>query len=712
MMTILSKIKNLWGKPQGKKKEDLWGRGLPPELLELILSKLIFVVDIQKFHSVCKTWRSITVSVPSPRQLPSPLPYADSSFPLLFQIMDDHEYRVLHPLYNYTWNMQFPPQVGDGPKRIYFSKHGWSLMLQFNREPILFNPLTQEIIFLPTVPVFPGYSPCILFFTCPPSQPDCSIVAIVGDIYCSIYVHKLGEDYWKKHELKGKMDRYFEPICHPILYQGLCYCLDQKGNLAVFDIQDIENSWIIHEKIIPESQRKVPAPLTALVEHNGQLLVVFIESQCRPYIFKYCCIFLSKGYCVPMKSLGKKALFISEGASFSQRAIVSGTGNKIFGPFLKNGSFHFYSLATRKYHSFFDNLSSNDDLWGKLQGEKKEDLWGKELPPELLELILSKLIFVVDIINFHAVCKTWRSITVSVSPPRQLPSILTYADSSFPLLFQIMDDRSKYRVMHPLYKYTWDMDFPPEVGDGTKRIYFSKYGWSLMLRSYRHPVLFNPLTQEIIQLPTVPGIPESMLFTCPPSQPDCLVVAISVRNTSIYVHQLGEANWKEHDLKGKMDPSFEPLYHPILYQGLCYCLDWNRNLAVFDIQDIQHTWIVHKEVIPSTNEVPAFPKALAEHDGQLLVILIGLRRPYILELDLKRKSCVLMQNLGKNTLFISDAASFSQRAIASGTGNKLFAPYLNNKTDSFNFYSLATRKYHPFFDRDTKLLLYSSWLPM
>ncbi|OMP11606.1 hypothetical protein CCACVL1_00406 [Corchorus capsularis] len=345
---------------------------------------------------------------------------------------------------------------------------------------------------------------------------------------------------------------------------------------------------------------------------------------------------------------------------------------------------------------------------GKHQGNKKleaikDDLWGTILPTELLELILSNLTFVVDIINFHVICKTWRSITVSVSPPppRQLnPTPLPCADSSFPLLFHMMDFQRKYRIFHPLYNYTWDFDFPPQVParDGPKKLYFSKYGWLLMSRFFKPamPFLFNPLTQETIKLPAIPEFPGyllSMFFTCPPSQSDCLVVAIAGRrNSSIYVHKLGEADWKMHDLKSKMDHYFEPVCHPILYQGLCYCLGLDRNLVVFDIQDIEHTWIVHKVFnIPSPSEFPARLTALVEHDGQLLVVLIGVGRPYIFELDLKTKFWKLAKNLGKNSLFISKGASFSQRAIVSGTGNKIFYPLvLKNKTDSFRFYSLAT----------------------
>ncbi|OMO97384.1 hypothetical protein COLO4_14644 [Corchorus olitorius] len=296
---------------------DLWGGGLPPELLELILSKLIFVVDIQKFHCVCKTWQSITVSVSPPRQLRSPLPYADSSFPLLFQINEQNDkYRVSHPLYNYTWDFEFPPTLIRGDKIICFSKYGWSLMVQLQLQQnsmilFLFNPLTQEIKLLPTIPmdfsiIYLGLRS--MFFTCPPSHPDCSIVAIFS----------IG---------------------------------------GVFDVQDF--SWIVYDEVLPLELDTESSRLISLVEHNGQLLVVFIGEDC-PYVFEFD---LKRKLCVPMKSLGKNALFISKGASFSQKAIVSGTGNKIFGPLVlknKTDSFRFYSLATRKIHSFFDNLSSDD----------------------------------------------------------------------------------------------------------------------------------------------------------------------------------------------------------------------------------------------------------------------------------------------------------------------------------------------------------------
>ncbi|OMO88344.1 hypothetical protein COLO4_20290 [Corchorus olitorius] len=369
----MSTINQDWGN-QGNKKveliEDLWGRGLSSELLELLLSKLKFVVDIQKFHAVCKMWRSITVS--PPRQPPSPLPYADSSFPLLFQFnrRDDSKYRILHPLYKYTWDLEFPPQlterdfppefIGDS-KRIQFSKYGWSLIMALwdpFPDLFLFNPLTREIKKFPTPPFFHGDTRC-MFFTCPPSQPDCLVFAISD---CSIYVHKLGEADWKKHDLNGKMDPSFKPICPPILYHGLCYCLDSNGNMGVFDMQDIEHSWTVHHRVLlPDILR---ARLIALVEHNGQLLVVLIKEERRhkliyiPYIHK---LDLKTKSCEPMQSLGNNALFISYGASFSQRAIVSGTGNKLFVPLFKNNtdSYMFYSLATSKYHSFFNNLSSD-----------------------------------------------------------------------------------------------------------------------------------------------------------------------------------------------------------------------------------------------------------------------------------------------------------------------------------------------------------------
>ncbi|OMO65028.1 F-box protein [Corchorus olitorius] len=406
-----------------------------------------------------------------------------------------------------------------------------------------------------------------------------------------------------------------------------------------------------------------------------------------------------------------------------------------------------------------DSASADNHQGNKEEEEViEEDLWGRSLPAELLELILSKLFFVVDIHNFHAVCKTWRSITVSISPPRQLPPPLSYVDSSFPLLIQFMERGRMYSLFHPLYKYTWDMEFPPQVRDGMKFMYFAKYGWSLIRvaqvsdHQYPYLFLFNPLTQEIKKLPTMPMpflsfcLRESMLFTCPPDSQssDCSVVAIfahAVDHSSIYVHKLGQADWKKHDLQTENCLNFLPYSNLILYQGLYYCLDLEGNLGVFDIQDIQHSWIVHHiehEFLPcedsSSDDDEDFPwkvslgdlVSLVEHNGRLLVVYINSGDPDVFELDLERKVCVPLKSLGKKTaLFVSRGASFSQRAVVSGTGNKVFGPLVlmnQNGTygiydDSFRFYSFTTGKYHSFFDNlsnlyGVKYVRDRSWLPI
>ncbi|OMO65519.1 hypothetical protein COLO4_31189 [Corchorus olitorius] len=239
----------------------------------------------------------------------------------------------------------------------------------------------------------------------------------------------------------------------------------------------------------------------------------------------------------------------------------------------------------------------NQDLMptGSDQGNK-QDLW-IDLPPEILSLILSNLDG-GDKAVFHAVCKTWQSIT-NIAPPRPQP-LPSQFDDPCPWLIHIFSD--KFRFIHPIHNYyTCSMDLPAQLSGGLV-IRFSKYGWLLMTTPNYYQsclYLFNPLTKEVIELPRLPCNLQSarvMFFTCSPSEPSNCVVVIIGGYDRIGFHKLGKPDW-EIIHGGLYLPSLHrSCFNPILYKGLYYIMDREGNLGVLNLDDKEHiwTWIAHK----------------------------------------------------------------------------------------------------------------------
>ncbi|OMO84034.1 hypothetical protein COLO4_22245 [Corchorus olitorius] len=343
------------GNDQGK-NQDLW-ISLPPEILSLILSKLVGG-DKVIFHAVCKTWQAITTIASQLPQLPLPSQSHDPC-PWLFHIdMNKKKYRFVHPMSNdYTCEIDLPAQLSDA--EIYFSNHGWVLLNRDKHQLFLFNPFTKQIIELPLLPSNLE-DPRILFFTSSPPSPDCLVVAIVRG---SIGLHKLGgENNWETHECyeTNTMLR----CSNPILCKGLYYCWETGGRIAKFDVNDIEHSFTWIDCEFPSRKfhfhliHSLLQPF--LVEIGGELFVVINTfDDARIHVFK---LNMTTKRLEPVQSLGKNMLFISTGTSFSTPTVIRGTCNTIYnGVNFRVGSnslFCFYSLSTRKY--FVDNLSSKE----------------------------------------------------------------------------------------------------------------------------------------------------------------------------------------------------------------------------------------------------------------------------------------------------------------------------------------------------------------
>ncbi|CAK7349827.1 unnamed protein product [Dovyalis caffra] len=127
-----------------------------------------------------------------------------------------------------------------------------------------------------------------------------------------------------------------------------------RGDIRVFDLKS--NKFSIHGLSLTQTQLN-SLYRNFLVQSNGELLIVFVTDGEQSIFVKGINI-SKKMVCRPLQKLSNKRLYISYGGSFSAPAMERAIGNKIYFPKILNNSCIFYSLATRKYHSFYGDYSS------------------------------------------------------------------------------------------------------------------------------------------------------------------------------------------------------------------------------------------------------------------------------------------------------------------------------------------------------------------
>ncbi|XAR60273.1 hypothetical protein NMG60_11033573 [Bertholletia excelsa] len=122
-----------------------WSR-LPDDILELILSRISAVEDLIVFSAVCRSWRSVAVKEYSVRR--TQLPW------LMLGENHNVETRGFFSIYRYKrFNVVLQNMRG---RRCWGSGCGFLLVLEFDRQFYLFNPLTQIRLNLPPKPIFMG----------------------------------------------------------------------------------------------------------------------------------------------------------------------------------------------------------------------------------------------------------------------------------------------------------------------------------------------------------------------------------------------------------------------------------------------------------------------------------------------------------------------------------------------------------------------------
>ncbi|KAK4730786.1 hypothetical protein R3W88_023774 [Solanum pinnatisectum] len=272
----------------------------------------------------------------------------------------------------------------------------------------------------------------------------------------------------------------------------------------------------------------------------------------------------------------------------------------------------------------------------------EDALWSDCIPSDIRGLISSRLI-VVEYFVFHAVCKKWRYTPVT---PPHCPA----QPEKSPCLITLCGDTRIIDFFHPVYNVMTTTSIPiPKLMDS--RIRSSKGNWLLISNGSSDMFFFNPISNDITELPDLQeeyeNICASWTFSCPPdsSSSDCFVVGFDYLGNppDVCIIKVGETNWTLNSIQ---------------YVYTAEDVDNEGMLAVF----------------------------LSHHEGRVEVWRYKMNGEV-----LEREKITSLDN---KTLFVSSEGSCLKTCVAQGLGNKIyFSMFHNNKGV---FYCLANHKYYSF----------------
>ncbi|XP_030930088.1 uncharacterized protein LOC115955855 isoform X3 [Quercus lobata] len=344
------------------------------DMVKVIAERLI-LVDYLHFRATCKIfhsaaspiqWRIAMEKVENPSLLSPWLVFFENESVCAF----------IDPKHGDKYIINLPQVLKGGI--ICGSKDGWLLVVVAEKShfflgeklTFFFNPFTQAILPLAENMDRALDFSCIGFSSSPPSS-ECVVVNLSkheSDAKFVVeYSSSLGQDldedldHWHENEFNDA-DFSFNNNS-PVFYKGAFYCLGKKGNLGILKLNDDgENTWEVLTK--PKSPCMSGYDQNYLVECDGELFSVFVGNMRKwVQVFK---LNESKMTWIRVENLGNHMFYLSCSSSFSVRAKTPGMENKIYFPIFCGQSMVFFSLETKKFHSFegkdVDFYSSREKL--------------------------------------------------------------------------------------------------------------------------------------------------------------------------------------------------------------------------------------------------------------------------------------------------------------------------------------------------------------
>ncbi|CAI0551410.1 unnamed protein product [Linum tenue] len=336
---------------------DWWSDLLNDILYEI--QSLLFGADRCYFRLACKTWKSSFSNSTSESGYRSAKLQKIHQFPILMHIGNDGELvNFFNPIMNSTHTL---PLLGLTGAIIRCSKDGWLLITQGSTgEKILFlNPFTNERIDLPDLDeyIFDGIT-----FSSLPASSDCMVLGYSNYEKYTLRLHFIyrGESEWSGSDVQKNGVLLDNSYSNPVYHQGLFYLMGKAGNLCIHDPGGrTEQST---SKVIDLARK--PSALTRtsqLMECEGKLLSV-----CTGHMGKPLEVYEMNQESMAweeLDSLDDTMLFFSYTSLLSATTSgvqISGLGNKVFLDRFSRKDGVFYSLKTRKFHTFWSGYNSDD----------------------------------------------------------------------------------------------------------------------------------------------------------------------------------------------------------------------------------------------------------------------------------------------------------------------------------------------------------------
>ncbi|XP_071717829.1 F-box/kelch-repeat protein At1g57790-like [Rutidosis leptorrhynchoides] len=239
-------------------------------------------------------------------------------------------------------------------EKILCSRFGWLVYYKVNLSLMLFNPFTSEIHKLPSLNLPYLSNVC---FSAPPSSVDCTVVGFsLADKSC-LYLHIVaGEQTWQRLPLDyGGVGVDPRSMRFPTFVGCDLYALFNNGEIYV--LRNIVNgqqdySW---KKVVDDVGGRCGSQ-HFIVKSDQNLLLVSVSK-----FGEFVDVFKLNKYGKEWEKvdcLGRQMIYICSSTCVCVEAKIPEMENKIYFPRFgsKNGDIVFYSLETRKYHTFKDKL--------------------------------------------------------------------------------------------------------------------------------------------------------------------------------------------------------------------------------------------------------------------------------------------------------------------------------------------------------------------